>query len=146
MLALAPENITVHTLSMKKGARLKDEGGDVPGGETVGAMLDYAYPLLRERGYIPYYLYRQKNMTGGFENTGWCLPGEENLYNICIMEELRSIIAMGAGGSTKLVAPETDGKIIRLFAPKYPNEYIANIGKTCSDKQKIGGFYGLSTE
>ena len=146
VLALAPENITVHTLSMKKGARLKDEGGDVPGGETVGAMLDYAYPLLRERGYIPYYLYRQKNMTGGFENTGWCLPGEENLYNICIMEELRSIIAMGAGGSTKLVAPETDGKIIRLFAPKYPNEYIANIGKTCSDKQKIGGFYGLSTE
>ena len=145
MLALAPENITVHTLSMKKGARLKAEGGDVPGGETVGAMLDYAYPLLRERGYVPYYLYRQKNMTGGFENTGWCLPGEENLYNICIMEELCSIIALGGGGSTKLISP-AGGRNIRFFAPKYPAEYISGIQKTCSDKQGIIDFYSKESK
>lgn len=141
VLTLAPENITIHTLSLKKGARLMDEGGDIPTGKTVEEMLSYAFPKLRAAGYAPYYLYRQKNMSGGFENTGWTKNGFENLYNICIMEELCSIIAMGAGGSTKLVSPA--GKIERIFAPKYPNEYISNIGKTCSDKAKIGEFYGL---
>ncbi len=143
VLSLSPENVTIHTLSLKKGARLKDEGGEIPAAPDVAAMLDFAFPVLRRAGYRPYYLYRQKNMAGGFENTGWTLPGQENLYNICIMEELCSILAMGAGGSTKLIAP--GGKIQRIFAPKYPNEYIANIEKTCSDKNKIGEFYGLST-
>ena len=141
VLELSPENITVHTLSLKRGARLMDEGGDIPTGKTVEEMLNYAFPKLRQAGYYPYYLYRQKNMSGGFENTGWTKNGYENLYNICIMEELCSIIAMGAGGSTKLVSPA--GKIERIFAPKYPNEYIANIAKTCCDKTKIGEFYGL---
>ena len=144
VMALAPENITVHTLSLKKGARLMDEGGDIPTPASVKEMVDYAHSLLQEGGYEPYYLYRQKNMSGGFENTGWCKPGFENLYNIFIMEELCSIIAMGAGGSTKLVRP--DGKIERIFAPKYPNEYIANIDATCNHKNKIGEFYGISTD
>ena len=144
VMALAPENITVHTLSLKKGARLMDEGGNIPTPASVKEMVDYSHKLLQEGGYAPYYLYRQKNMSGGFENTGWCKPGYENLYNIFIMEELCSIIAMGAGGSTKLVRP--DGKIERIFAPKYPNEYIANIAKTCDDKRKIGDFYGISTD
>ena len=121
-----------------------DEGGDIPTPASVKEMVDYAHACLYSDGYEPYYLYRQKNMSGGFENTGWCKPGYENLYNIFIMEEQCSIIAMGAGGSTKLVRP--DGKIERIFAPKYPNEYINNIAKTCSDKAKIGEFYGLSTD
>ena len=144
VMELAPENITVHTLSLKKGARLMDEGGDIPTPASVKEMVDYAHACLYAGGYDPYYLYRQKNMSGGFENTGWSKPGYENLYNICIMEELCSIIAMGAGGSTKLV--REGGKIDRIFAPKYPNEYIANISKTCSDKGKIGEFYGISAE
>ena len=144
VMALSPENITVHTLSLKKGARLMDEGGDIPTPASVKEMVDYAHALLQAGGYEPYYLYRQKNMSGGFENTGWCKPGYENLYNIFIMEELCSIIAMGAGGSTKLVRP--DGKIERIFAPKYPNEYINNLAKTCADKRKIGEFYGISAE
>ena len=144
VMALAPENITVHTLSLKKGARLMDEGGDIPTPASVKEMVDYAHDLLQAGGYTPYYLYRQKNMSGGFENTGWCKAGYENLYNIFIMEELCSIIAMGAGGSTKLVRP--DGKIERIFAPKYPNEYISNLAKTCADKTKIGEFYGISAE
>ncbi len=143
VMALDPENITVHTLSLKKGARLMDEGGDIPTPASVKEMVDYAHKCLYEGGYIPYYLYRQKNMSGGFENTGWSKPGYENLYNICIMEELCSIIAMGAGGSTKLVKPS--GKIDRIFAPKYPNEYISNLAKTCNDKEKIGEFYGVQT-
>ena len=104
-------------------------------------MLDIAGVSLREHGYSPYYLYRQKFMSGGFENVGWTKDGFLNLYNVCIMEELCSIIAVGGGGSTKLVSAGS-GRNIRLFAPKYPMEYISGIEKTCSDKQGIIDFYG----
>ena len=103
-------------------------------------MLDSAEKKLRAAGYYPYYLYRQKNMSGGFENVGWTKVGYVNLYNICIMEELCSIIAMGGGGSTKLVRAD-EGRNIRVIAPKYPLEYINNIEKTCKDKKKISQFY-----
>ena len=95
---LDPDNITVHTLSMKRGSRILSEGTSVPSGDEVSRMLDFAMDLLRRLGYEPYYLYRQKFMSGGFENTGWTKKGCENIYNICIMEELRSIIAMGGAG------------------------------------------------
>ena len=144
VLSLAPENITVHTLSRKKGSRVTKEQKRVPSPEDVAAMLDYAGEHLRSAGYAPYYLYRQKYMSGGFENVGWCKPGHENLYNICIMEELCTILALGGGGSSKLVQLG-DGKNIRLMAPKYSYEYISHIDKTCSDKQKIKEFYdGIS--
>lgn len=140
VLALKPENITVHTLSLKKGSRLTLEGTALPGAKDVGRMLDLAGERLRAAGYGPYYLYRQKFMSGGFENVGWARPGTENLYNICIMEELRSILAMGGGGSTKLIRPD-EGRNLRLMAPKYPLEYIQNIEKTCADKAQITAFY-----
>ena len=140
VLALAPENITVHTLSLKKGSRITLEGSPLPSPAEVSEMLDLAYDRLTAQGYAPYYLYRQKFMSGGFENVGWAKPGCVNLYNICIMEELCSIIAMGGGGSTKLVR-HGDGRNIRLMAPKYPLEYIENIEKTCADKAKISEFY-----
>ena len=144
VLSLAPENITVHTLSRKKGSRVTKEQKKVPSPKDVAAMLDYAGEQLRKIGYEPYYLYRQKYMSGGFENVGWCKPGHENLYNICIMEELCTILALGGGGSSKLVQPG-DGKNIRLMAPKYSYEYISHIDKTCRDKQKIKEFYnGIS--
>ena len=88
----------------------------------------------------PYYLYRQKFMSGGFENVGWTKPGHTNIYNVCIMEELCPIVAVGGGGSTKLVSPGT-GRNIRLFAPKYPAEYIDNIDRTCRDKGQIVEFF-----
>ena len=122
VLELEPENITVHTLSIKRGARLHFGEESLPTDGEVKAMLDYAGAGLRADGYSPYYLYRQKNMSGGFENTGWTKPGRENLYNICIMEELCSILALGAGGSTA--------------------EYIADIDRICRDKEKISRFYG----
>ena len=140
VLTLAPENVTVHTLSLKKGSRIMLEGSEIPAAAGVGVMLDHAYAALTEAGYRPYYLYRQKFMSGGFENVGWARDGRINLYNICIMEELCSIIAMGGGGSTKLIRQD-DGRNIRIMAPKYPLEYINNIDKTCADKTKISEFY-----
>ncbi len=140
VLALAPENITVHTLSMKRGSTLTVSGGALPAAEDVGNMLSGALDRLPAAGYEPYYLYRQKYMAGGYENVGWTRPGHESPYNICIMEELCSIISMGAGGSTKLVAP---GRIKRFFAPKYPLEYINGADAVRAGKERITDFYGL---
>ena len=139
VLDLGAENVTVHTLALKKGSRIMLEGTRLPDGAAVGEMLDLAGERLTARGYAPYYLYRQKFMSGGFENVGWCLPGTENLYNVCIMEELCGILAMGAGGSTKLT--RGDGVLKRVFAPKYPQEYIAGIEKVCAEKEQITEFY-----
>ena len=140
VLTLGAENVTVHTLALKKGSRITTDRTPLPSAREVAAMLDYAQGRLRAAGYAPYYLYRQKFMSGGFENVGWQKGGTVNLYNICIMEELRSVLAMGGGGSTKLIRPD-GGRNIRLSAPKYPLEYIAQIEKTCADKARIGAFY-----
>ena len=148
---LKPENITIHTLSLKKGSKIMREGTKIPSGEEVGHMLDFSAKHLKECGYGPYYLYRQKFMSGGFENTGWTKPGCENIYNICIMEELCSILAMGGGGSTKLVSPG-NGRNIRIMNPKYPKEYIETIDCLCLEKERITEFfskenyYGISAD
>lgn len=133
---LGPENITVHTLALKKGARLMTEGGGVPAAEEVSEMLDYAWARLRELGYLPYYLYRQKYMSGGFENVGWCRPGAESIYNICMMEELHSILSLGSGGVTKLIDPAA-GSLQRISNPKYPKEYIEHIASIASQKADL---------
>ncbi|MCL2200800.1 MAG: coproporphyrinogen dehydrogenase HemZ [Oscillospiraceae bacterium] len=122
LLGLKPENVTVHTLSLKKGSKIMLEGTKIPSGEEVSQMLDYASSALSGHGYSPYYLYRQKFTSGGFENTGWCLPGYMGIYNVCMMEELCTVIALGGGGVTKLVLPS--GRIERIFNAKYPREYI----------------------
>lgn len=140
VLDLGAENVTVHTLALKKGSRLMTEGGGVPSAEDVSAMLDYAWERLRARGYTPYYLYRQKYMSGSFENVGWTKPGFENLYNIAMMEELHTVLALGGGGMTKLVDP-VGGRIQRISDPKYPYEYIANIEKSIADKNLLAAFY-----
>ena len=139
VIALGAENITVHTLALKKGSRFLTEGTALPDGKAVGEMLGDAREKLEAAGYAPYYLYRQKFMSGSFENVGWTKPGYENLYNICIMEELCGILAVGAGGSTKLTAP--GGVVKRLMAPKYPREYMDRIARTCAEKDEIVRFY-----
>jgi len=140
VLSMRPENITVHTLSRKKGTRITLDNTPIPGGDEVGAMLDYASQRLREEGYGPYYLYRQKYTSGGFENVGWSLPGFDSLYNILIMEELRTVLALGGGGVTKLVAPKI-GRIERIFNAKYPYEYIAGIDGLIARKAGVEAFY-----
>jgi len=138
LLTLNPENITVHTLALKKGSKLT-EGGFLPSEEAVTEMLDKSQRLLRAQGYKPYYLYRQKFTAGNFENLGWCLAGKESLYNICIMEELHTIISLGGGGVTKLVAPKC-GRIERIFNAKYPYEYIGGIKKEIAGKEYLKTF------
>ena len=136
ILALGPENITVHTLALKKGSRLMEQGGGLPAAEEVSHMLDYAWSALREASYAPYYLYRQKYMSGGFENVGWCRPGTESLYNVVMMEELHTILSLGSGGVTKLIDPRA-GSLIRLSNPKFPKEYISHISDIIRQKEEI---------
>ncbi|MCI2058810.1 MAG: coproporphyrinogen dehydrogenase HemZ [Oscillibacter sp.] len=137
-MGFGADNLTVHTLSLKKGSAILTRNLPIPTAEAVGRMLDYADPALRAAGYEPYYLYRQKYMSGSFENVGWCMPGAENLYNIYIMEELCSILSMGAGGSTKMVAP---GRISRAFNLKYPGEYTRRREKWQSNQAAFAAFY-----
>ena len=139
-LTFGADNITVHTLSLKKGSAILTSGLAIPDAAAVGAMLDYADPALRRAGMAPYYLYRQKYMSGSFENVGWCMSGAENLYNIYIMEELCSILSMGAGGSTKMV-DTAGGRICRAFNLKYPKEYTERPEKWAANQAEFAAFY-----
>jgi oxygen-independent coproporphyrinogen-3 oxidase len=131
ILRLDPENITVHTFCVKRAAEILRQGNRVYNlrGGDAGKCVDYSQIRSQEAGYFPYYMYRQKNMVGNFENVGFAKAGTEGLYNIYMMEEVHSIFAAGAGAVTKLVeyAPAATGKksvIRRLFNPKYPYEYL----------------------
>ena len=140
VLAFGTDNITIHTLSLKKGSRITLEGTRIPTMEEVGEMLDYANPTLRQAGFSPYYLYRQKYMSGSFENVGWCRPGGTGWYNIYIMEELHSILSLGAGGSTKMVDP-VHNRIERVFNLKFPQEYIQRPEKITENQRAFRAFY-----
>ena len=139
-LTFGADNITVHTLSLRKGSRILLEGLPIPAAEAVAEMLDYADPALRPRGVAPYYLYRQKYMSGSFENVGWCISGAEGLYNIYIMEELHSILSLGAGGSTKMVDAQRN-RIERVVHPKFPLEYIQRPEKLAENLESFRRFH-----
>ncbi len=134
VFSLDPDHITVHTLAMKRGSRLTENREALCSPETVSRMLLSAEAGLRSRGYQPYYLYRQKYMSGSFENTGWCRPGTLCEYNILMMEELETVLSLGAGGITKLVHPLT-GEIRRKNNPKYASEYLNSWEKIAGDKR-----------
>ena len=136
VLAMGPENVTVHTLALKKGSRLTEQGAQTPSGEEVARMLNFSNEALRAAGYVPYYLYRQKYMSGSMENVGWALPGKENVYNICMMEELHSVLSLGAGGVTKLVDRQT-GAIRRISNPKFPYEYMEQLPHILEQKRTL---------
>lgn len=134
IIALGPENITVHTFSVKRSAALRQKDGIYAlGSQDAAKSVDYSQIQAKMAGYRPYYMYRQKNTVGNLENVGFALPGTEGLYNIFMMEELHSIFAAGAGAVTKLVKyrrPEDGGsRIERIFMPKYPYEYLRDIDK-----------------
>ncbi len=134
VVSMGPENVTVHTLALKRGSRLTQEGGGLCPPEAAAQMLELARSRLRAAGYSPYYLYRQKYMSGSFENVGWCKPGTACAYNIIMMEELQSVLSLGGGGITKLVDP-AGGRIERLNNPKFPREYLDNPEKIAADKR-----------
>ncbi|MBO4971308.1 MAG: coproporphyrinogen dehydrogenase HemZ [Clostridia bacterium] len=130
IIALDPTNITIHTFCVKKSAELLRKNPNIYSmrGGDVGRSIDYSQMQLPFNGYYPYYMYRQKNSMGNYENVGFAKPGCEGRYNIYMMEEIHSIFAVGAGAVSKLVkyvpANIGDSKIIRLFNPKYPYEYL----------------------
>ena len=130
ILQLRPENLTVHTFCVKKSAevlRRNSKVYSVTGGDA-GKCVDYSQIKAMQNGYLPYYMYRQKNTVGNYENVGFSLEGHEGLYNIYMMEELHSIFAAGAGAVTKLVDNTGNAvgskNIERLFNQKYPYEYL----------------------
>ena len=110
ILSLGANNITVHTLSVKRGSRLRENDPEYyrRGASQVSEMVDYAGMRLAQAGFVPYYIYRQKHQTGALENTGYCIHGKHSIYNIRIMEEKQTIIALGSGAIGKVYYPEED--------------------------------------
>ncbi len=132
---LNPSNITVHTLALKKGADLFEKRANLPSAEEVTAMVAYANETLSALGYKPYYLYRQKYMSGSFENVGWSRDNLDCLYNIYMMEELHTILSLGGGGMNKVNFP--DGSLRRFHNPKFPEQYIEMIDDVCRQKEEM---------
>lgn len=139
-IALQPENITVHTLTLKRASNLVVE--DAPNRYDDVAQMLCSCNALGRAGYVPYYLYRQKGTLQNLENVGYTKPGFDGLYNIYIMEEVHTIFSVGAGGSTKLVA--SNGNIKRIFNHKYPTEYLRNFDAVTQRKEGMKAFYGQS--
>ena len=133
--ALNPANITVHTLALKKGADLFERRDNLPSPGDVTEMVGYAEETLRSLGYKPYYLYRQKYMSGSFENVGWSRDGRDCLYNIYMMEELHTILSLGGGGMNKVNLP--NGKLRRFHNPKFPEQYISMLDTVLAQKEEL---------
>lgn len=145
IVSLSPENVTVHTLTIKHNADYAEDKSKVLSeiGE-VSKMVDYAQDVLTKEGYVPYYLYRQKNTIGNLENVGFCKKGYEGYYNVYIMDETHTILAAGAGAVTKLKNP--NGKEIERIANfKFPFEYNNDFNEIIKRKEKVKEFYGKTT-
>ena len=140
VLSLEPENITVHTLALKRSATLVTDKRQTNTGDLASQMLSHTYKTLTGAGYIPYYMYRQSKSLGNLENVGWAKEGYEGLYNVYMMEECHSILSVGAGAVTKLKNPRGN-EIERIFNYKYPYEYINDFDEILKRKKRIAEFY-----
>ena len=134
---LKPDSITIHSLAVKRAARLNifKEEYDRYAYNNSEEIMTLTYNSAAEMGMEPYYLYRQKNMTGNMENVGYSVPGKAGIYNILIMEEKHPIIALGAGASTKIVYPGEE-KIERVENVKDVKEYISRVDEMIERKRK----------
>jgi coproporphyrinogen dehydrogenase HemZ len=135
---LMPESLTVHTLSFKRASEMTKNKAKykVADRDEISEMMKAAQEWTKRHGYVPYYLYRQKNILGNLENVGYALPGKESIYNIMIMEEQQSIIGLGCGASSKFVDPKTR-KITRFANPKEPKVYNENFVHYTNEKLKM---------
>lgn len=141
VMALAPENITVHTLSIKRSADYGEDPATArQNAQNVEAMVEYAQRRLLAEGWNPYYLYKQRNTLGNLENVGYTKPGHESRYNIYIMDETHSIISCGGGGMTKLIN-RTSGTLSRVANYKYPFEYVDHFDEILRRKEKVRDFF-----
>ena len=133
-----PESITIHSLALKRAARLNTENKrEIMDNDLILSMINTATDTCADLGLQPYYLYRQKNMAGNLENIGFSKPGKECLYNILIMEEKQTIIACGAGTSSKIVF--CDGRIERIENVKDPKLYIERLDEMIMRKESMHG-------
>lgn len=134
---LAPDSLTVHSLAVKRASRLNQNLELYPPApqEEVNRMIDMAWHEAEAMGMEPYYLYRQKNMAGNLENVGYAKPGKECLYNILIMEEKQNIIAVGAGGSSKILYP-AENRLERVENVKSVKDYIERIDEMIERKER----------
>lgn len=141
-LSLGAESVTVHTLCLKTGAYMvtRDNVFDHGDIDTVNKMVDFSREYLSGAGYVPYYMYRQGKSLGNLENVGWSKPGSECLYNVFMMDETHTVLAVGAGAVTRLKNP-VSGKIERIYNYKYPYEYISGFDNMLKRKEKINSFY-----
>ena len=140
-LSLNPENITVHTLSLKRSSTIVTEDEKSGLDATITSdMVEYANSRLTESGYKPYYMYRQSKSLGNLENVGWCKESKECYYNVYMMSECQTVLSVGAGSVTKLKEP--DGKQIeRIFNFKFPFEYISRFNELVERKDRINTFF-----
>ena len=139
--SVAPAStVTVHSLAVKRSSRLNLEKEMYAAYrmENTDGMMDFARKTLGTEGLLPYYLYRQKNMAGNQENVGYARPGKEGVYNVLIMEESESIVALGAGASSKKVDRET-GLITRVRNPHDVATYVADPEEMKHRKLKLFG-------
>ena len=139
-ISFNPENITVHTLALKRSSTIVTQNQQTNSGKVACQMLSFAQKTLLENGYKPYYMYRQSRCLGNLENVGWAKEGYECLYNIYMMEECHTVLAVGAGAVTKLKAP-LSSEIERIFNYKYPYEYISGFDEIINRKKQIDEFY-----
>ena len=130
--AQSPQAVTVHTMYLKRAARLISDFEKLRFAKDMDSMVQLSYDYLTENGYSPYYLYKQKNTLGNLENVGFSKEGHESLYNIFIMEEIQTILAMGGGASTKMVKGD---RIERVFNPKEAADYINRIDEIIEKKK-----------
>lgn len=135
VMELDPESITVHTLTIKRSAKLYEENIKNFDCNTPAEMINRSMDILPQRGWLPYYLYRQKNTLENLENIGFAKKGRESLYNIFIMDETQIILGAGCAASTKLI--EKNGKIKRIHNYKFPYEYINRFDELMKKKQLI---------
>lgn len=134
-VALSPEDITVHTLCIKKSSYLAMEESRL-NGDSVSEMVDYSYKTLAKNGYMPYYMYRQKYMAGNLENVGYCKEGKACVYNVNVMEEISSTVACGANAISKKVF-NSENRIERLASPKDVKTYLEKIDTILSNKKNF---------
>ncbi len=143
IIDLSPENITVHTLCMKRASNLVvHHREEYDGGVQTARMVECSIRRLTEQGYHPYYLYRQSRAVGNTENIGWSKPGMDGLYNVYIMDETHTILACGAGAVTKLKQPGGE-RIERLFNYKFPYEYNSRFADIEERKRQVASIYDI---
>ena len=142
ILELEPDDITLHALALKRGSQLQTsladelntlEDFDLPSDEEVRKMSAIAEKILREKNYLPYYLYRQGYISGQIENIGWCKKGSEGIYNVQIMDERQTILGVGAAASTKVPAAT---RLLSSFHAKDLTTYLLDFDKYIDNRKK----------